>query len=194
MKLSKTVGGLFVPPTKRVKFNSLWVDLIHSSPANQTFRERTSRYKDVENIEALLTNRDNYREEDGSITEQLLNIVFDCWIHDWGGWDENGKACPLYDDEGEEVPCTIENFTEVVNEHEGGEHLFYEIMNIAQKDAWFRAAQSEEEKNFLRPSQRPSSKATNPPTRKGRKPGPRSNRSKQPNDKQTPSESSSTPN
>lgn len=176
LKLSKTVGGLNVPPTKRARFETMWIDLIYSSPANPLFRARTVKYKDVESIDDLISNKTQERDKDGLIRKDLIEIVFDCWVADWGGWsepDENGdrKSVPLLDDTGNEVELTLENFEAVIREVEGGEYLFVELIRICQTAAWFKIAQTGEEKNFLRGSPEPSTKASSPRTRKGRRRG-----------------------
>lgn len=169
LKLSKTVGGLKTPPTRRAKFETIWIDLIHASPANQVFRKRVAQYKDIKSVEELITDRTNDRDADDKIRMDLIEIVFNCWVYAWGGWDENGEATDLFDDGGDPVECTLDNFAQVVREIDGGEDLFFALLKICQQKAWFMAQQSEEEKNFLRPSPQPSTEGTSRRTRKGRK-------------------------
>lgn len=176
LKLNNTVGGVKLPPTKRLKLgDSLWVDLIHANPANQLFRERMVKYKGVKSIEDLLKDNTEERDENDKIRADLVEILFDLCVHDWGSWEKHDdptkprKATKLYDDDGNGVPCTLTNFTQVVTEVDGGEEVFFGIMRVFRNQAWFNIKQTEEEKNFLRPSPPQSTRATSRPIRKGRK-------------------------
>lgn len=168
--LGSTVGGLVIPPTKRRKLETMWVDLIHMSPTNPLFRARAEKYDGKNPFEAIMAARDNVRDDDDRIKVDLIETVFNVCVKDWGGWGEKGEAEPLKDGKtGKVVPCTLENFTVVVREVEGGENLFFDLLNTINNHAWFKIKQSEEEKNFLRPSPAPSTAATKRPTRRGRK-------------------------
>lgn len=186
--LKRTVGGLHVPPTRRAKFETLWLDLLYPSPANPIFRAKTAKYKGIDSVDQLIADRSNDRDENGKIRNDLIEIIFDCCVHEWGTWSEAGEATPLYDDDsGEVVDCTLENFTYVVRECEGGEELLFEIIGRFQQAAWFKIQQAAEEKNFLRPSRRVSAPATSSSTPRGRKRGRAAKPQKQPSDRQAAS-------
>ena len=168
LKLGNTVGGLKTSPTRRAKFDTMWLDLMNPSPSSQVFRERAKKYKGATTPQDLISNMENERDKDDKIRKDLIELIYDLCVYDWGGWDEDGKACPLFDEDGNEVECNLENFTEVIREVEGGEDLMYALMQIFQNTAWFKIKQSEEEKNFLSVSAPSSAAAPSRRTRKSR--------------------------
>lgn len=170
LKLKNTVGGVAMPPTKRLKIGStIWIDIIHANPANQLFRARMAEYKGVSSIDEVLGDRSKDRDDRDKIRSDLAELIFNCCIQDWGGWDKDGKACALFDDNGDPVECTQENFVEIVRDVEGGEQVFYEVHRVFKNQAWFKVKQSDQEKNFLSPSRQQSTKEAVQRTRKGRK-------------------------
>lgn len=167
LKLSKTVGGLAQPPTKRAKIgSSIWFDLINPNPANALFRARTRKFRGSDSATDLLNGVAEERDSQDRLRDDLLEIVYECFVADWGTWDEDGNATALRDDDGEMVPCTLDNFKAMVQEVEGGEYLFTALIAIVRNSVWFKVKQTAEEKNSLRPSPRPSTAPTARRTRK----------------------------
>lgn len=171
--LSNAVGGLYLPPTKRKKFETIWVDMIHPHPANQLFRKRALEFKDPSSVQAFVTQIGDATDDEGKLKDEIVKMMFDCFIHDWGGWEtnEDGRkyAVPLYFDNGDECICTFENAKTIFREVDGGAHLFFALYDTIRNTAFFQVKQTEEEKNFLRLLPAPPSSETGKSTQSARK-------------------------
>lgn len=168
--LKAAVGGLSLPPTERLELDTIWIDMIIPNQGNQLFRARIldlrERGYDLSDVKF---DADSMIDADGKISEKMIDLIHTCFVHDWGDWDENGKAQPLYDDDGEVSPCSLENFKTVVRDFEGGDSLFLAIQGHVIKTTMGKIAKAEEEKNSSGTSRAPRSKVTRRSTRKGQK-------------------------
>ncbi len=189
--LSSTVGALYMPATKRKKFPTMWVDLIHAHPANQLFRTRAKKFKNPEGVQAFVQQIGESLDDEDKLKEDLVEMMFTCFMHDWGSWvlDENDRstAAPLYFEDGQVCHCTLENAITVFREVEGGVHLFFALYDCIRNQAFFQMKQSEEEKNFLLPLPTRQSLDKEKSTPAGQKPARTSKRSVPRKSKPTPS-------
>lgn len=169
--LEAAIGSLHIDTTERLDLGKVWVDLLIPNPANQTFRARARKMKDEMDALKDLTaaNIAGVIDADGQFTDDVIRLIHEIYIEDWGGYDAKGEPCPLYDANGDEVPCTFDNFRSVVCDMDGGGAFFMAIQQhiaVMNLDKTNRAVLEKNSFTTL-PAQRAS--AVSRPTRKGRK-------------------------
>lgn len=171
LSLKSAVGALRMPDTDRLELGSLWVDLIIPNQGNQLFRARLLQIKekgfDITDMDTF--NQDEILDPDGKISLKILDLVHTCFVADWGGYGPDGKDCPMFDDDGDVVECSLENFTEVVRENEGGDALFFAVQGHIAGISQQKIQRAGEEKNSSGPSPTPPIKGQKRSTRSARK-------------------------
>jgi len=169
--LKAAVSSLHVQDTELLELGSIWVELAAPNPANQSFRASIRKLKDqlavLQNVDG--TDISAVIDDEGNFSNDVIEVIHAMYIEDWGGYNDAGERCPLYDEDGEVAECTLENFKAVVCDMEGGGDLFMAIQKHIATMADSKAMAASAEKNSSNALPAPSASAASRPTRKGRK-------------------------
>lgn len=167
--IAAAVGSLHVQKTELLELGTIWIELLIPNPSNQTFRARAVQMKDK--LDALkdvsVDNLSAFVDEDGQFTDDVIALIHTIYIEDWGGYDDKGKRVPLYDADGDPVPCTLEEFSSVVRDMDGGSELFMAIQQHVAKLNAGKIQVASAEKNSSEVSPTPRASAPSRRTRKG---------------------------
>lgn len=169
--ITSAVGGLKLPPTDFLDLDTIWIEMIIPNQANQLFRARMMELRDRGiDINTVKFDMASSIDDDGKMSEKMITVIHTCFIKSWGDWDAKGNRQTLYDDDGDVSECTLENFTDVVRNYEGGDALFLAIQEEVIKKSAAKVVKAGLEKNSSRTSRERPTKGTRSSTQKGQKP------------------------